>query len=178
MSQDEMEGKREANQAEESSHSESTQLDLIIKKLKMSGEASLLWDEYKYRHDLIWKHLIRSTIAVIALVTVPYSDSFEKNSLFIVSAAILAIGYTIFTAFVISAELKLLRPIKVLHRKRQQYYFDLYKAECRTDQKNELHGRFNRRIWFYISCLLLLAALAGLMHLYRAVGLNWKFVSG
>ena len=41
-------------------------------KLDDTDEANLLWDEYKYRHDLIWRHLIRSTLALVALVTVRY----------------------------------------------------------------------------------------------------------
>jgi hypothetical protein len=33
-------------------------------ELRYESEASPVWDEYKYRHDLIWRHLIRSTVAI------------------------------------------------------------------------------------------------------------------
>jgi len=56
-------------------------------------EARLIWDEYKYRHDLIWKHLIRSTIAVIALLTVAYSTALRVDSQLVRVASILAIIY-------------------------------------------------------------------------------------
>ena len=93
-------------------------------------EARLIWDEYKYRHDLIWKHLIRSTIAVIALLTVAYSTALRVNEQLIQVASILAILYIIFNFFVLNKELELLKNIKILHRQRQR---DLYKLHMYVD---------------------------------------------
>ena len=87
------------------------------------SEASLIWDEYKYRHDLIWKHLIRSTIAVIGLITVPYSKTLIPDNSFIVGASILAIGYMIFNTLVLHHEIELFEKIKERHRRRQNFYF-------------------------------------------------------
>jgi hypothetical protein len=35
----------------------------------------LLWDEYKYRHDLIWKLVFQLTTAVILINTAPYLEA-------------------------------------------------------------------------------------------------------
>ena len=31
-----------------------------------------LWDEYKYRHDLIWQRIFRFTTAVVLISLIPY----------------------------------------------------------------------------------------------------------
>ena len=62
-------------------------------------EANLVWDEYKHRHDLIWRHLIRSTVAVIALITVSYSDKIGSDRNLYTFAALLAVIYTIFSIY-------------------------------------------------------------------------------
>ena len=114
-------------------------------------EARLIWDEYKYRHDLIWKHLIRSTIAVIALLTVSYSSALEASEQLILVASILAILYIIFNFFVLSAELGLLEGVKKLHRQRQN---NLYKMH--TQGEKGMVG-FSVRVRLYLAGLLILS---------------------
>ena len=94
-------------------------------KLKDADEANLVWDEYKYRHDLIWQHLIRSTLALVALLTVPYSKALNLNDSLIRFAGVVALGYWVVTVIAIEPELRLLKKIKNLHRERQKHYFDL-----------------------------------------------------
>ena len=74
-------------------HSSPSQENLKNPELKDAGEGSMLWDEYKYRHDLIWRHLIRSTLALVALVTVRYSTAFKPTVWLIIIAWMVALGY-------------------------------------------------------------------------------------
>jgi hypothetical protein len=119
--------------------------------LKKIEEGSLIWDEYKYRHDLIWKHLIRSTLAVFALIVVPYSSNLNANFALIVVASLLAIGYIVFTYFIIRKELKLYISIKKLHRIRQGWLFGLHKTKV---------GTFELRVQIYIFGLFIFVIVA------------------
>ena len=94
-------------------------------KLDDADEANLLWDEYKYRHDLIWRHLIRSTLALVALVTVRYSTAFTPTVSLVIFAWVVALGYWGVTLIAIEPELRLLAKIRNLHRERQKHYFEL-----------------------------------------------------
>jgi hypothetical protein len=93
--------------------------------LEKHEEGGLIWDEYKYRHDLVWKHLIRSTLALVALVTVRYSKDFNLDPAgpFVTFAWFAALGYWFVTLVVIEPELRLLAKIRNLHRKRQNHCF-------------------------------------------------------
>jgi len=120
-------------------------------------EAHLIWDEYKYRHDLIWKHVIRSTIAVIALLTVSYSTALEADPQLIRVASLLAIFYIIFNFFVLNKELELLKNIKMLHRQRQN---DLYKLHMDVDASTKKKmGGFSMRVRVYLAGLFILAVI-------------------
>jgi hypothetical protein len=127
-----------------------------------SDEAHLLWDEYKYRHDLIWRHLIRSTVTVVALITVSYSTSFKADKTLFIIAALLAIIYTIFSFIVLDSELTLFTKIKVLHRQRQN---DLYKLHTETQPLPKEVGEFPTRARFYLAGLLFLALAATVSHM-------------
>jgi hypothetical protein len=133
-----------------------------------SDEANLLWDEYKYRHDLIWRHLIRSTVAVVALITVSYSTEFEEDRILFIIAALLAVIYTIFSFIVLNSELTLFEKIKMMHRQRQNdLYNDLYKLLTgREPLHEELVGGFSKRARFYLAGLLVLALAATVSHIY------------
>jgi hypothetical protein len=37
-----------------------------------SEDRSVVWEEYKYRHDLCWRLVLQTTLAVVALHAVPY----------------------------------------------------------------------------------------------------------
>lgn len=93
--------------------------------LEPTDEGNLLWDEYKYRHDLIWRHLIRSTLALVALVTVRYSTAFSPTVSLVIFAWVVALGYWGVTLIAIEPELRLLNKIRNLHRERQKHCFGL-----------------------------------------------------
>ena len=134
-------------------------------QLTPSAEGNLIWEEYKYRHDLIWRHLIRSTLALVGLVTVRYSTAFNPTASLITFAWAVALGYWVVTLLVIEPELRLLMKIRNLHRERQKHCFGL------VNQTTEIHGEmkwgrifivdhFAQRVGFYLLLLLIATLLA------------------
>ena len=84
------------------------------------AEGQLLWDEFKYRHDLIWRHLIRSTLALVVLATIGYSTSLHIGKPLVLLASAAAILYWVVTFITIEAELRLFQEIARLHTSRQR----------------------------------------------------------
>lgn len=125
-------------------------------------EADLIWDEYKYRHDLIWKHLIRSTTAVVALLTVQFINEFDGDPFLIFASFVIAIGYTAFTIWILGPELDLLNQVKEEHRKRQRI---LYPSMHKDDRVRIVN--FQTRVRFYIYSLLILSIAAAAYYLYK-----------
>jgi hypothetical protein len=146
-----------------------SQKNLKHPKLQDTEEGNLIWDEYKYRHDLIWRHLIRSTLALVALVTVRYSTAFKPTIWLVIVAWVVALGYWVVTLLAVEPELRLLIKIKYLHRERQTLYFGLHGE---TVQKNVtkwgkvfLVDAFSCRVGTYLLLLLVATLLVGLVAL-------------
>jgi hypothetical protein len=129
-----------------------------------SEEANLIWDEYKYRHDLIWRLLIRSTVAVIALITVSYSTNFEENKALFIIAALLAVVYTVFNSVVLNSELVLYERVKALHRQRQNDLYQLHREEDAF--RKGLGSGFSTRARIYLAGLFVLALAAAVSHIF------------
>jgi hypothetical protein len=123
------------------------------------SEASLVWDEYKYRHDLIWRHLIRSTTAVVVLLAVQYFDYLPNDPFLISAAFFLAIGYTAFTYWVLQSELRLYEQVKQLHRKRQRALYGLHE-----DDKSTRPWGFSNRVRLYVIVLFVLSVAAAVRY--------------
>jgi hypothetical protein len=139
-------------------------------KLEDANEANVLWDEYKYRHDLIWRHLIRSTLALVTLVTVGYSTVFKSTCWLVVFAWVVALGYWFVALFAIEAELRLYIKIKRLHRERQNHYFELdLQVPQGKDKINWgaifLVDPFSKRVGVYLFLLFIATVLAGMVAL-------------
>jgi len=147
----------------QSSHS---QENLEDTKLKDANEGNMLWDEYKYRHDLIWRHLIRSTLALVALVTVRYSTAFKPTFWLVMVAGVMALGYWVVTLFAVEPELRLFKQIKNLHQKRQTLCFGLHGKTKQTKDmkwgKVFLLDAFSCRVGTYLLLLLVATLLVGL----------------
>ena len=131
-------------------------------RLETVDEGNLIWDEYKYRHDLIWRHLIRSTLVLVGLVTVRYSTAFNPTLSLVIFAWVVALGYWLLTLLVIEPELRLLTKIRNLHRERQKHCFRLVNEITPPfDEKDWgaifFADRFAQRVGFYL--LLLLVAM-------------------
>ena len=134
-----------------------------LEKLCSPEEANLLWDEYKYRHDLIWKHVIRSTVAVIILITVPYSTDLIYDKYLVGGASVAAVLYLCHTLWVIYREHELLVNVKNLHRQRQRHYLRLRQGKC-FDWANARSGGFLGRILLYFVLLYLAVIFAVIAH--------------
>jgi hypothetical protein len=91
-------------------------------------KAKLLWDEYKYRHDLVWKVLFQITTAAVVLSVVPYLApelivrQLERGVLI---APILAFMLVLFSMAVVNNELILLGKIRTAHRRLQEKLFGI-----------------------------------------------------
>lgn len=79
------------------------------------------WEEYKYRHDLVWQRVFIFTTAVVVLSTVPYIQKEIAHLLgvAILIAPILATFLAGFVWVVMRNELKLLDKIKKAYREEQ-----------------------------------------------------------
>ncbi len=135
-----------------------------------TNEANLIWDEYKYRHDLIWRQLIRSTVAVIALITVSYSTSIDDNKPLFLIAVGLAVGYSIFNIFIVHSELEHYHRVRDKHASRQDVLYNFPYDQIQTSEwwefwKWDPFG-FSARVYYYLFGLLLLALLAAATQVY------------
>jgi len=144
---------------------------LARKAITETDEAQLVWDEYKYRHDLIWRHLIRSTLALVALITIGYSDAFRATNALVVLASVTAIVYAIITILVVEPELRILQKIKDVHRSRQADLLGVTWDDF-TPQAGRRWRRwgapfladgFGGRVAVYLAVLLLATTVAGWM---------------
>lgn len=91
----------------------------------------LLWEEYKYRHDLVWRVIFQLTAAIVILSVIPYvnRDVVQVLKWGILSAPLLSIALIIFGFFLMQNELDLFHKIKDEYRKRQSELFPKIKHE-------------------------------------------------
>jgi len=112
------------------------------------------WEEYKYRHDLIWQRIILFTTAVVLLSIVPYlQDNIARRlDVAILIAPILATFLAGFVWIVMWNELKLLDKIKKAYRKEQNKLLD-------KELKHDLDKKktFTPLVLSYLGVLLLLS---------------------
>jgi hypothetical protein len=81
--------------------------------------ASYLWEEYRYRHDLVWQLVFRVTAVATLLLIAPFlaNESVRKVVgrwlLFLpgLAIAVIAIGY-----YVLQCELRILKKIRDAYR--------------------------------------------------------------
>lgn len=83
---------------------------------------ALLWDEYKYRHDHIWKKLFQITIGVVVLGSVPYlkPEITQVLKSWILIAPLLGTVLTLITLVLMHFELTLFANIAAAHRHHQE----------------------------------------------------------
>jgi hypothetical protein len=80
-----------------------------------------LWEEYKYRHDLIWQRIFRFTTAVVLISLIPYAqqDIARLLDIGILIAPVLATLLAGFVLIVMWNELELFGKIKTAYRREQ-----------------------------------------------------------
>lgn len=81
--------------------------------------AKYLWEEYRYRHDMIWKLVFRVTAVATALIVAPFlvDESIRKVlDGWLVFLPILAIAVILLGFYSLPPELELLHKVKVAYR--------------------------------------------------------------
>ena len=85
------------------------------------NEATLVWEEYRYRHDHCWQTIFRLTTATVALGALPYA---QKEVTCVIGWGMLMLPFVgilllVFGLLRINRELKALSKVKNYHRNRQ-----------------------------------------------------------
>jgi hypothetical protein len=84
--------------------------------------AQYLWEEYRYRHDLVWRLVFRVTAVATALLIAPFlADKSVQNVLgeWLLCLPLLAIAVILTGFYVLPRELELLRKIRDAYREVQ-----------------------------------------------------------
>ena len=115
--------------------------------------AQFIWDEYKYRHELIWKLIFQITTAVVAVSIIPYilnKEIEKKLGLFIIALPIIGLGLTYLSKLRMKEELKILKGLREVHRRFHKLIFEIpYKDE----------STFTRHVINYLNYLIILGIL-------------------
>jgi Na+/melibiose symporter-like transporter len=102
----------------------------------------LVWEEYQHRHDLCWKLIFQTTIAVIVIYVVPYveRDVAAKLQYFMVFLPVIGIALVVF------ALRRFLSEEEHLERVRQKHW----------STKGVEHSSFRRDATFFLGALIAL----------------------
>ncbi|NIR73398.1 MAG: hypothetical protein GWN62_18970 [Aliifodinibius sp.] len=127
---------------------------------KILKQCQYLWEEYKYRHDLIWQRLFRFTTAVVLISIIPYiqQDIVLRLGKYILIAPLLASILAGFVLIVMRNELNLFGNIKQAYRRRQNNLLDP-DLQHNLDEKSY----FKRFVLFYLGSLVALSVVNGLI---------------
>lgn len=99
-----------------------------------------LWDEYKYRHDLIWQRTFTFTTAITLISIIPYMQENVACLLanWIIIAPILALILAGFGLLVMRNELNIFSIIKKEYRRQQNLRFhNLLEIGCEDQDKKD-----------------------------------------
>jgi hypothetical protein len=130
-------------------------LDLEPKKVSDDTgieAAKLIWDEYKYRHEHVWKLIVQVTVAVVIISIIPYSQPLVSARLREGVVLLPLVGF----ALTLIARARLIREMEILGKLRSRH---------REIQK-ELHGiehgaeasSFSEQVKLYLVSILILEA--------------------
>lgn len=123
-------------------------------------QCQYFWEEYKYRHDLIWQRVFRFTTAVVIISIIPYlqQDVARILGYWILIAPLLAFLLAGYVLLVMRNELDLFNKIKLAYRRRQNRLLD-------DDLAHNLDepSTFDRQVMWYFRILVLLAFINGLI---------------
>jgi hypothetical protein len=130
--------------------------DLSSKDQNNLKRAEYLWNEYQYRHDLIWNPVFRLTIAVVLLGIIPYTQSqlipgLEGFWLMILLLAppILGVVLAYIGFFRIGHELEHLEYIRRYYRPLQDHLIGCFRPKGKAEKGKD----FPRDIKIYILAL-------------------------
>jgi hypothetical protein len=104
-------------------------------------DPQLVWDEYKYRHDLCWRLIFQITVGAILIYVVPYIERDVATRLECWMVALPAIGI-VFVGF---GWLRLRTEQDLLVRLRKEHWYEIKEK-----------GSFKRHATVYLGALILL----------------------
>lgn len=88
-----------------------------------------LWDEYKYRHELIWKYVFQITASVVVVSSIPYTETAIKAGKVLgwvlVAPPLLGVLLTVYAMLRMYRELKILDRIRTKHRENHYKLFEI-----------------------------------------------------
>ena len=117
---------------------------------------SVLWEEYKYRHDLCWRVMFRLTSAVIILAIVPYvyKSVFQSLPGWVLGVpALLAVALAGFGIVLMKSELDEFQKVKDEYR---DLKIDRLYVKVAGEHDKEA-TRFGQLVFFYLGILVLLS---------------------
>jgi hypothetical protein len=129
--------------------------------------AKYLWNEYQYRHDLVWKLVFRLTAAVVVLGIIPYTQDKLLNAIhwWILVPPILGVILAVVWSLRIKSELGHLDYIRGLYMPLQDSLF--YKAHKGTERA------FSIEILSYLGAVTVFAAFNVVFSLWIVAGKPW-----
>jgi hypothetical protein len=122
--------------------------------------ATYLWNEFQYRHDLVWRLVFRLTAAVVVLGIIPYTQGkvIDQIGMWIILSPIFGVALAIIWSRRLNSELRHLDYIWGLYKPLQDSLF--YKAHEVTELAKAHEGTeraFSREIRFYSYTVTVLA---------------------
>jgi hypothetical protein len=106
----------------------------------------LLWEEYKYRHDLVWRLNFRVTGAAVLLSVAPYAnqDIVKAVGRWIVAAPALAVVLVVVTIPMTLIEISLFRKVRDEYWKLQKELFGIDQRSIQIDLCKERNNNSDR----------------------------------
>ena len=132
-----------------------------ITPIKSLADAQFIWDEYKYRHEHIWKLIFQITTAVIAVSIVPYISNeniIKTLGWFIISLPCVGAILVVFGWLRLSKEMYAMGELKKRHRAYHELNYGINYYPGR--KKNTKHkSSFFLHVQIYLGSLLVLSIL-------------------
>jgi len=90
-------------------------------------KAKLLWEEYRYRHELCWKLVFQTTAAVVIILIIPFTktDIVKVIHYWIIAVPLIALAFLLLIYKCLTRELLLLRKIRIEHRELQKKLYGI-----------------------------------------------------
>lgn len=117
-----------------------------------------LWNEYKYRHDMIWKLSFRTITACVVVSILPYTRSIIVGKLNLAIFGLLLlipIGILVYSLYTINREIELLDEVKKKYRSIQRTYLNIEQEKSLKQGKSG----FGNRIKLVLNIILILAVI-------------------